>query len=224
MKHRILTGVVVLPLLIVLTTTPAYAIFGSILAGIQRAQMIANQGIQIYKDTMAKITFDGQLTQMTDQFAHLKEQALGGVGALTRSVHRLGFRADAIYRSGPIVEERLYRDRPGRGVERRNHGRERQELPGIVGAAAHRRRHGDGERRDQSLCRLSTGDRGAGFKPVSRGGGKTVTSAWCSITPRATLRRISWLPRKPPWSLTRGCGTTPTRPTPRLPNRRLPER
>ena len=83
MKHRILTAVVVAPLLIVLTTTPAYAIFGSILAGIQRAQMIANQGIQIYKDTMAKITFDGQLTQMTEQFAHLKEQALGSVGALT---------------------------------------------------------------------------------------------------------------------------------------------
>ena len=83
MKCRILTTVVVVPLLIVLTTTPAYAIFGSILAGIQRAQMIANQGIQIYKDTMAKITLDGQLTQMTDQFAHLKQQALGSVGALT---------------------------------------------------------------------------------------------------------------------------------------------
>ena len=36
MKYRILTAVVVAPLLIVLTTTPAYAIFGSILAGIQR--------------------------------------------------------------------------------------------------------------------------------------------------------------------------------------------
>ena len=83
MKYRILTGVITVPLLIVLTTTPAYAIFGSILAGIQRAQMIANQGVQIYKDTMAKITFDGQLTQMTDQFAHLQEQALGSVGALT---------------------------------------------------------------------------------------------------------------------------------------------
>ena len=83
MKYRILTAVVVIPLLIVMTTTPAYAIFGSILAGIQRAQMIVNQGVQIYKDTMAKITFDGQLTQMTDQFAHLQEQALGSVGALT---------------------------------------------------------------------------------------------------------------------------------------------
>ena len=37
MKYRILTGVITMPLLVVLTTTPAYAIFGSILAGIQRA-------------------------------------------------------------------------------------------------------------------------------------------------------------------------------------------
>ena len=83
MKHRILTAVVVVPLLIVLTTTPAYAIFGSILAAIQRAQMIVNQGVQIYNDAMEKITMDGQLTEMVDQFAHLQDQALGSVGALT---------------------------------------------------------------------------------------------------------------------------------------------
>ncbi len=80
---RILTLVVVIPLFIVLTTTPAHAVFGSILAGIQRAMMISNQVTQIYKDTMAKITFDGQLTEMIGQAAHLKEQALGTVGALT---------------------------------------------------------------------------------------------------------------------------------------------
>ena len=83
MKHRILTAVVVIPLFIVITTTPAHAVFGSILAGIQRAMMISNQVTQIYKDTMAKITFDGQLTEMIGQAAHLKEQALGAVGALT---------------------------------------------------------------------------------------------------------------------------------------------
>ena len=83
MKHRILTGAVVIPLLIVLTTTPAYAIFGSILAGIQRAQMIINQGVQIYEAQIAKLTMDGQLTELTDQFSHLQEQALGSVGALT---------------------------------------------------------------------------------------------------------------------------------------------
>ena len=82
MKSRILTGVVVIPLMIVLSTTPAYAIFGSILAAIQRAQMIVNQGVQIYNDALEKITMNGQLTELTDQFSHLKEQALGTVGAL----------------------------------------------------------------------------------------------------------------------------------------------
>ena len=83
MKYRILTGVIVVPLLVVLTTTPAYAIFGSILAGIQRAKMIVNQGIQIYKQTTSKITMDSQLSELTSQFEHLKDQALGSVGALT---------------------------------------------------------------------------------------------------------------------------------------------
>ena len=83
MKHRILTAVVVIPLFIVLSTTPAYAILGSILAGIQRAQMIINQGVQIYEAQIAKLTMDTQLTELTDQFSHLKDQALGSVGALT---------------------------------------------------------------------------------------------------------------------------------------------
>ena len=84
MKHRIVSGLVLVPLMIVLSTTPAYAIFGSILAAIQRAQMIVNQGVQIYNDAMEKITMNGQLTELTDQFSHLKEQALGTVGALTQ--------------------------------------------------------------------------------------------------------------------------------------------
>ena len=83
MKHRIVSGLLLVPLTIVLTTTPAYAIFGSILAGIQRAQMIVNQGVQIYNDAMEKITFDDQLSALVSQFDHLKDQALGSVGALT---------------------------------------------------------------------------------------------------------------------------------------------
>ena len=87
MKHRIfqriLTGAVVVPLFFVLSVTPAHAILGSIAAIVQRATMILNQGVQIYNDTIAKLTFDGQLTQMIDQASHLKEQALGAVGALT---------------------------------------------------------------------------------------------------------------------------------------------
>ena len=87
MKHRIypriLTGAVVVPLFLVLSVTPAHAILGSVAAIIQRTQMIVNQGVQIYNDVIAKLTFDGQLTQMIGQAAHLKEQALGAVGALT---------------------------------------------------------------------------------------------------------------------------------------------
>ena len=83
MKHRILTAVVVIPLFIVVSTTPAHALLGSILAGIQRAQMIVNQGLQIYEQKIAKLTMDGQLTQVADQFTHLKDQALGTVGQLT---------------------------------------------------------------------------------------------------------------------------------------------
>ena len=45
--------------------------------------MIGNQITQLYNDTMEKITFDGQLTEMIGQAAHLKEQALGTIGALT---------------------------------------------------------------------------------------------------------------------------------------------
>ena len=71
MKHRIVSGLVLVPLMIVLSTTPAYAIFGGILAAIQRAQMIVNQGVQIYNDAMEKITMNGQLTELTDQFSHL---------------------------------------------------------------------------------------------------------------------------------------------------------
>ena len=95
-----------------LSTTPAYALFGAILAGIQRAQMIINQGLQIYEQKVAKLTMDGQLTELGDQFSHIKDQALGNRWGADRSVHRLGFCADAVYRPGPVVEKRLYRHRP----------------------------------------------------------------------------------------------------------------
>ena len=80
---QIFTTAVVVPLFLVLTITPAHAVFGSILATIQRYQLIANQFTQIGNDIIAKVTFDGQLTQMIGQAKHLKEQALGTIGALT---------------------------------------------------------------------------------------------------------------------------------------------
>ncbi len=100
MKYRIMTGVVVIPLMIVLTTTPAYAIFGSILAGIQRAKMIVNQGIQIYKQTTSKITMDRQLTELTSQFSHLKDQALGTVGELAQPFTDLASRPAQLLGTG----------------------------------------------------------------------------------------------------------------------------
>ena len=138
MKHRIVSGLVLVPLMIVLSTTPAYAIFGSIIAAIQRAQMIVNQGVQIYNDAMEKITMNGQLTELTDQFSHLKDQALGTVGALTQPFTDLSS-VPRIYRSGPFLEERFYRRRRGVG---RGGGAARR-----IGNQFHRRMEGplDGE-------------------------------------------------------------------------------
>ena len=83
MKTRIITVLVLLPALIVSMTVEAQAIIGGIIAGIQRAQMIVNQGLQIYEQQIAKLTMDGQLTGLTGQFTHLQDQALGAVGEIT---------------------------------------------------------------------------------------------------------------------------------------------
>ena len=93
MNIRNLTAVVLIPLIVLVSVTPAHAIFGSILAGIQRAQMIVNQGIQITNQVRQITTMGGQLTELKDQFRHLKDQALGSVGALTPIVQRSGVRA-----------------------------------------------------------------------------------------------------------------------------------
>ena len=42
--------------------------------------MIVNQGVQIYNDAMEKITMDGQLTELTDQFSHLNSKLLARSG------------------------------------------------------------------------------------------------------------------------------------------------
>ena len=71
-----------------------------ILAGIQRAQMIVNQGVQIYEAQVAKLTMDGQLTELTDQFQHLQDQALGSVGAITEPFSNLASRPAQILGAG----------------------------------------------------------------------------------------------------------------------------
>ena len=84
MKTRISTILLATALIAVLAVTPAHAIFGAITGALQRAQMIINQGIQIYEQQIAKLTMDGQLTKLTSQFDHLKEQAMGSVGQITQ--------------------------------------------------------------------------------------------------------------------------------------------
>ena len=88
MKHRIVSSLVLVPLMIVLSTTPAYAIFGSILAGIQRAQMIVNQGVQIYNDAMEKITMDGQLTELARSILPLERASPWNGRCADRAFHR----------------------------------------------------------------------------------------------------------------------------------------
>ena len=151
MKYRILTGVVLIPLLIVLTTTPAYAIFGSILAAIQRAQMIVNQGVQIYEQQMAKITRANQLRELTEQFDHLQEQALGSVGALTDPFTDLASPPAQIIGVGLSWKADFTGEARDLVSAVEDMGGDRQELRGIVASPAHRRRHGDGERHPEPI-------------------------------------------------------------------------
>ena len=45
--------------------------------------MIANQGTQISNQAQSLLRMDRHITQLTGQFEHLKESALGQIGAIT---------------------------------------------------------------------------------------------------------------------------------------------
>ena len=84
MKLQILVALVLLPALIVSMTVPAHALFGlGADEVVQNVIMLANQATQIANAQFAKLTMNGQLTELTDQFAHLQDQALGAVGEIT---------------------------------------------------------------------------------------------------------------------------------------------
>ena len=84
MKLQILVALVLLPALIVSMTVPAHALFGlGADEVVQNVIMLANQATQIANAQLAKLTMNGQLTELTDQFAHLQDQALGAVGEIT---------------------------------------------------------------------------------------------------------------------------------------------
>ena len=83
MKKMILwTLVLFTPLL---WTTTAHAIFGipDVAALAQRVVIIANQGIQIANSVTQISRITEQMTEIKDQYDHLKQEALGQVGALT---------------------------------------------------------------------------------------------------------------------------------------------
>ena len=70
---KTLTLLLSLSLIVTVSTTPAYAIFGAIAGAIQRATIIANQVTQIGHQMTSIGKFTGQLTQLRNQFEHMKD-------------------------------------------------------------------------------------------------------------------------------------------------------
>ena len=68
-----------------LWTTSAHALFGipDVAALAQRVTIIANQGIQIANSVTQISRITEQMTEIKNQYDHLKQEALGHVGALT---------------------------------------------------------------------------------------------------------------------------------------------
>ena len=83
MKKMILWSIVLFTPL--LWTTSVHAIFGlpDVAALAQRVTIIANQGIQIGHAVTGLSRLNEQVSKIREQYDHLKEQALGQVGALT---------------------------------------------------------------------------------------------------------------------------------------------
>ena len=90
MKNTILwTLVLFTPLL---WTTSVHAIFGipDVAALAQRVTIIANQGIQIAHSVTQISRITEQMTEIKNQYEHLKDEALGHVGALTSPLTESG--------------------------------------------------------------------------------------------------------------------------------------
>ena len=98
---KTLTLLLSLSLIVTVSTTPAYAIFGAIAGAIQRATIIANQVTQIGHQMTSIGKFTGQLTQLRNQFEHMKDATLGEIGALQNSF------ADLISAPADLVSEQI---------------------------------------------------------------------------------------------------------------------
>ena len=82
MKKMILWTIVLFTPL--LWTTTAHAIFGipDVAALAQRVTIIANQGIQIAHSVTQLAKWQEHLTQLTDQYEQIRDQALGSINAI----------------------------------------------------------------------------------------------------------------------------------------------
>ena len=89
MKKMILWTIVLFTPL--LWTTNVHAIFGipDVAALAQRVTIIANQGIQIGHAVTGLSRLSEQVTKIREQYDHLRQQALGEIGALTSPLTEL---------------------------------------------------------------------------------------------------------------------------------------
>ena len=102
-----------LSLIVTVSTTPTYAIFGAIAGAIQRATIIANQVTQIGHQITSIGKFTDQLTQLRNQFEHMKDATLGEIGALQDSF------SDLISTPANLVSEQIAWADDFRGEARR---------------------------------------------------------------------------------------------------------
>ena len=81
MRHRSLTTVLLVSILMLTSAGPANALF-DIGGVIQRAQMIVNQATQIANQIRQMRTMTRQLTELEEQLDYMKDAARGEVDAL----------------------------------------------------------------------------------------------------------------------------------------------
>ena len=109
MRHRTLTTVLLVSILMLASAAPANAFF-DIGGAIQRAQMIVNQATQIANQIRQMRTMTRQLTELEEQLDYMKEVARGEVDGLIEPFAELG---------GWIYRPRRRRPRLGLRVHRR---------------------------------------------------------------------------------------------------------
>ena len=108
MRHRSLTTVLLVSVLMLATAGPANALF-DIGGAIQRAQMIVNQATQIANQIRQMRTMTRQLTELEEQLDYMKEAARGEVDALIEPFAELVGRIHRPRRRRPRLGFRLHR-------------------------------------------------------------------------------------------------------------------